>query len=269
MCKIAVFPKNFDRDEAIFILENMENGNIDGTGFVYVENGEFVTKKWAKPVSKIIKNKKGFLAHLPNHNGWTLVHLRNASIGNICPENCHPFVINNWGIAHNGSFKDFNLIKLVMSSSGVKFDGTTDSEVMAKLITMIGPKKFTKEIDDAGVFACLNKNGLLHISKTGKSLYFNKKENGTIVIATEFEYLKYKDKDYFSNGWYLFGQKGNLMFKEEKPFENKSVWFNRGTNNVTVTQNTYNKGMNNVGFGNETPWSQAQKFLVQNGGIED
>ncbi len=183
MCRIACFPPNFKRKEAIKILKDFARLNTDGTGFVYVENNKFEGNKWPKPLSYILRKKLPFLDHMP-HNGWTLVHLRAASHGQNIIENTHPFIVGNWAITHNGIWREHNIVKLALKKF-IRFEGETDSEVAAHLFNLAGPKRFTEEVDLSGVFVALNKNGSLWVSKTSGQLSMFELEDGKVLIASE------------------------------------------------------------------------------------
>ena len=120
MCRLAAFPPNFPRKEALKIMLNFESFNTDGTGYTYIENGKFVTKKWPKDFSSLIKSGKPLLDHMP-YKGWTIVHLRAASHGANTMENTHPFEIGPWAICHNGIWSDYDVAKLALSKY-VKFN---------------------------------------------------------------------------------------------------------------------------------------------------
>ncbi|MEK6881393.1 MAG: hypothetical protein AABY22_17350, partial [Nanoarchaeota archaeon] len=61
MCRILAAPPSFKRKEAIRILDDFSPVNSDGTGYVYLENGEFKGDKWPKPLSYVLKKKSSFL----------------------------------------------------------------------------------------------------------------------------------------------------------------------------------------------------------------
>lgn len=61
-----------------------------------------------------------------------VVHVRQATVGGICPENLHPFVHGRWMFAHNGTLHGFSSFRerLLAGGTGVQPVGTTDSEVL-------------------------------------------------------------------------------------------------------------------------------------------
>jgi hypothetical protein len=233
MCRIAAFPPNFSRDEAIAILANFENKNTDGTGSAYVKNGEFVIEKWAKPFNKIVKSKP-FLSHMPYNDGWTIVHLRAASHGGNRMENTHPFIIGDWAFIHNGVWSEHNLVRFALSKS-VKMEGETDSEVAGHLWNIIGPKKFAQIVEFGGVFMGLHRNGKLWVAKTSGDLEIKALPHKQIVLASEFNRQMYEGTVDAMYGWYEFDSNGQYL----KHKENKSRWSSgypyRGSSNVVST----------------------------------
>jgi hypothetical protein len=230
MCRIAAFPPNFPRNEALEILSNFENKNTDGTGVVYLQDGQFVVNKWAKSFSWVVKNRS-FLTHMPYNKGWTLVHLRAASHGNNRKENTHPFVVGPWAIIHNGIWTEHNLVKLALSNT-VKMKGETDSEVAANFWNIIGPKQFSQVVDYSGVFMGLNKNGHLWVAKTSGDLEIQALKHNQVLLASEFDILKYPNRVDGVNGWYHFGPFGNYI----KHKENVSRW----SSNYPYRNGTFN-----------------------------
>ncbi len=218
MCRIAAFPPNFPRNEALSILENFENKNIDGTGSVYLQDGKFVVQKWAKPFSWVVRNRP-FLTHMPYNKGWTLVHLRAASHGKNRQENTHPFIVGPWAMIHNGIWSEYNLVKMALSKT-IKTQGDTDSEVAAHFWNVIGPKKFSEAVDYSGVFMSLNKNGHLWMVKTSGELEINALTNGRLLLASELHPMTYEKRIDALNGWYHFGPDGKYI----KHHENIKNW---------------------------------------------
>ncbi len=214
MCRLAAFPPNFPRVEALQILAEFEKHNTDGTGSVYVRDGEFVVDKWPEPFSKVVK-REPFLGHMP-YNGWTLAHLRAASNGAPLKRNTHPFVVGDWAVIHNGIWMDHNIVRLALSGT-VRMKGDTDSEVAAHLWNIIGPKKFAEAMDFNGVFLGLKKNGHLWIAKTSGDLEFKALKKDRTLIASELSRTKYDERIDALYGWYHFDENGvHVKHKETR-----------------------------------------------------
>jgi predicted glutamine amidotransferase len=207
--------------KALEILMEFEGCNTDGTGFTYVRDGKFITHKWPKAISSLLKRGKPLLNHMP-YDGWTIAHLRAASHGANTNENTHPFEIGkDWAICHNGIWSDYAPAKLALSSY-VKFKGETDSEVAAHLINNLGPEKFTKEIDGGGVFMGLKLDGSLWVMKTSGDLVLNKLKNDAYLISSELDTDLYPNQTDTNEGWFHFDKDGKLV--EHKQVE---PWYSR------------------------------------------
>lgn len=213
MCRLAAFPPNYPRAAALNILRDFEAQNTDGTGYTYIKDGKFVTRKWPTSFSKLIRNGKGLLAHMP-HPGWTIAHLRAASHGGNTMQNTHPFEIGkDWAICHNGVWSEYSVAKLALSKYE-KFIGETDSEVAGHLINNIGPKKFARSLNDCGVYLALNIDGSLWVIKTNGDLVLNTLKNEQVLIASELSYQKFEEQRGALDGWYHFDEKG--FYKSNK-----------------------------------------------------
>ncbi len=221
MCRIAIFPAGFDKNKAYHVLFNFVNGNEDGIGLSYLQDGEFVVKKWAKSLVKITE-KIDILEHLPDCKGWTIVHLRNATHGDNRKRNTHPFIIDNkWSFIHNGVWSDHKIAKICLNKF-CKFEGETDSEIAGNLFNILGPKEFSKKIDDSGVFVGLDKNGELWITKS----HFGDLVYSKGILASELDKKKYREQKELKGGWYNFSARGKL--KDYHILKEKTYGFKSG-----------------------------------------
>ncbi len=217
MCRqIAICPGT-TRAEALDILQDMQGGNKDGIGSVYLNsNNKFVIEKYPESLSEILLKKKTFLNCLP-HKGWVLVHERAASCGSVNYFNSHPFVVGEWAACHNGTMiSDSKLIKLCIGDK-CTIKGTTDSEIAINLINIIGPEKFTEGISYGGVFLCLNRDGSLHVAKTSGDMVRDPRENETWLLSSELDRQCYPDQKYIQNGYYKYNAEGKLIKEIIKP----------------------------------------------------
>lgn len=215
MCRLAAFPPNYPREQALEIMLAFEKNNTDGVGSVHVKNGKFVVDKHPFSLSKLLSKKNNFLGHMENgHDGWTLAHLRLASHGNVAMKNTHPFIIGDWGFVHNGVWGNYKLVRLALSKT-VKFEGETDTEVAGHLWNIIGPKKFSDEIDYGGVFMGLHRNGQLQVVKASGDLEVFPRKNRTVLLASELP-NEYKRKVDASRGWYHYDKNGMYIAHKAK-----------------------------------------------------
>ena len=238
MCRLAAFPPNFPRNEAIEILKNFENNNTDGTGAAWIKDGKFVIEKYPRSLSKVLR-KHRFLGHMP-HVGWTIAHLRAASRGDSSLVNTHPFVAGKWVVCHNGTFDEFKIVKLALGNR-IKFDGETDSEAAAHLISGAGPKRFSETIDWAGVFLALNIHGDLWAIKTSGDLEIQALPKNKVVLCSKFDFSEYGNADEAQIGWYHLDKDGRYI--KHKKIRDGTITFHRPT-----------PACGNFGQSNFPPW---------------
>jgi predicted glutamine amidotransferase len=94
MCLLIVAPAGL-KNVTEYELENADWGNPHGIGVSYLDNGLMTTEKMVSlhALTKLLPT----LAKTP-----CMVHFRYATHGTKDAFNCHPFVRNNWVLAHNG-----------------------------------------------------------------------------------------------------------------------------------------------------------------------
>jgi len=245
MCRIAIFHNSIKRSEAISILENMLGANTHGCGEAYIKDGKFVVNKYALSLTNVLKRGKPFLNHLGGHQGYTLVHLRAVSVGVICRDNSHPFVSMNGRIClvHNGTWKQHRPLNMYLQTC-LGYKSTTDTAAATELISRIGGEDFTESFDDAGVFCFLNQKGELHISKTSGQLAITRREDKSILIASELDDDKYKNQE-FARGYYKFDLNAKVIKYKPKEYHWQGQSFSGGSRGYGVSdwyQRTYGHG---------------------------
>ena len=212
MCRMAALPPGTTKKEALAILENMSAGQVHGTGSAFIKDGNLVVNKWALPLAQVLAHKLPLLDHLPS-DSWTLVHLRQTSVGEPHRENSHPFIAGDWAFCHNGTWLSYRPAKALLKKMGHKFLGSTDSEVAAHLWSVLGPKGFMKAVP-YGVWFALNKDGKLWAYCGDGDLCFTK-EGNQYVLASEFK----GECTEVETGWMQLGAKGTMLksdFEKER-----------------------------------------------------
>lgn len=219
MCRIAIFPPFTTRKNAIKVLNYFCRQNTDGTGAVFVNNGEFVIQKHPESLHWVLRNDKTFLSHMENggYDGWTLAHLRMASHGGNKYVNTHPFVVGNRAIIHNGIWSEYALVRLALSRF-CNIQGETDSEVAANFLDIVGIDSFTENVDMSGVFASLNRDGTLEVAKTSGDLVLTQLKGDRILLASELNFAKYETQRAVSLGWMAFDKDGRYQHHRCKSF---------------------------------------------------
>jgi len=238
---MAAFPPNFPRAEALEILKNFENNNTDGTGAAWIEGKKFVVERYPKSLTKVIR-KHRFLHHMP-HPGWTIAHLRAASKGDVSLVNTHPFVAGKFAVCHNGTFSEFKIVKLALGNR-VKFEGETDTEAAAHLISVAGPKRFSETIDFSGVFLALNIRGDLWAIKTSGDLEIQALPKDKVVLCSKFNPSEYPGSDEAQVGWYHMDNEGRYI--KHKKVRDNAVTYHRPTS-----------ACGTFGPGSNPPWAPS------------
>lgn len=239
MCRIICIPSGTTRKLAVEIIQNFAGdkitGHHDGCGEVHAQNGQFVVNKYAQSVLKVLKKDKPFLNNMEERTGWTLVHLRRASVGNVCKENSHPHISLNGEIAlvHNGTM-NVGLFGVYMQTIE-GFNSNTDSAVLGELISRIGMPNFVQCIDFGGVFAALQRDGSLEIGKVSGdlSMHLNTKDR-TCLMASEFP-ADIKNIE-LKRGFFKFSPTGHYIrhVTKEFPVYKGNAAKNLYGNNVSV-----------------------------------
>ena len=208
MCRLAAFPPMTSREKAVEIVNDFCMGNDDGVGTVYVKDGEFVVNKAPISFERAMKKHVPLFDHMP-YNGWTLAHVRAASHGSNTMANTHPFIKGDWAFIHNGVYGDYGLLKAALSPYA-KFEGETDTEVVAHMFATLGPQKFIRTINNGGVYMALHKNGHMYMVKTSGSLDFRKTPKG-LLLSSEFPpHYSERKITHVDVGWMRLDAKGQI-----------------------------------------------------------
>jgi len=145
--------------------EKYSSINPDGWGIAYYRNEKATIKK--KP--GLAKTSTEFFDIVDNaRSNIIIAHLRYATQGHACEENCHPFMRHefnkDWVFAHNGNIS--HITRHVQSL------GRTDSEhAFHQLLDEI--KSYTTEKTIGGIYPGL-KSGIQNIFSTyGKDIHLN------------------------------------------------------------------------------------------------
>lgn len=163
MCIIIAKPAGVEPlDEGYF--ERAWNHNGDGGGIVYkspdkecayVQKGFMKKEDMLEKLKEVNKKENSFIAHF-----------RIKSVGEIKPENTHPFVMDRVTFAHNGTITSIK-----------PFEGKTDSETFGLLFLKTRSMKWIKENQLLLEIALGSSKFAIMDNKTGEILILNK-ENG-------------------------------------------------------------------------------------------
>lgn len=241
-------------------MEGTKTG--DGFGVSYIKDGNFITRKYIRPLPDLLKSGIPVLSHLPDHQGFTLVHSRKASCGQIDKNNIHPFLSPfdkpKYAICHNGYFSHYRTVELCLGKQ-LTYPANTDSAAGAHLISIIGMRRFYDEYDNCGVWLCLNLKGELEVIKTKdeNDLVFYQYPDNKVLIASELKDDKYKKYLHAFSAYYKFNPDGTLKFQIQKQYESK--WIG----------NQYSKfrTKNKIGGPLGSEWKYQQNSQIYRGGM--
>lgn len=211
MCRLLAMPPNTSQEEAHDLLRGLEQHNTDGVGSAYVSGTQFVVTKYPMAYSEAKTKGLKIFSHMPHH-GWTIAHVRAASVGSVTIVNTHPFVKGNLCVVHNGSFNNHGLVKNALRGFA-KFSGETDSEVAAFLMHRLGPAYFYQTITGDGAFLALNRDGSLFVVNTGGDIELANKD-GKVYIASRLWGMK--NTDYHRRIFIKFDKHGKKLISDEE-----------------------------------------------------
>jgi amidophosphoribosyltransferase len=144
----AVFGISIDTDEAVGITYNgllaLQHRGQEGTGIAVACDNTIYHHKNIGLVSEVFGNS--MLGTLPK-SCVAIGHNRYSTMGSNTLKNMQPFVTEyltgRLATVHNGSITNAKSIKETLKKLGVKFDATSDSEVVSSLIAY-----YTVKYDD-------------------------------------------------------------------------------------------------------------------------
>lgn len=235
MCRLMAIPPAMSRNDALDIILDMESKNTDGFGFAFTSKGKIHSFKTADSVSdciKKIKKSDNILRYFPTErNGWLILHIRNATHGAVSSRNAHPFVLGDIAMVHNGTLKNHELISAAMGK--IKLTSQTDSEIGLHFFVRTGYRKFTRLIDNSGVFLFLRSDGTLCAIKThvGGDLAIAKLDKHNFFLVSELKKDEQYESDELPDGYFIFDTNSKFVHGQEKgrkeKFDLKSLNFRK------------------------------------------
>ncbi len=201
MCGIVGYIGNAPEEHLLHGLEVLEYRGYDSAGIAVIHHGKMSIYKEIGRVA----NLKGKVIETEEF-GAGIAHTRWATHGKVSLQNAHPQLSQNKDIAvvHNGIIENYNLLKEQLLKNGVKFDGDTDSEVIAKLFKDNLSIQTLKEVIDRleGSYATLvvSKNeNRIYFARNKLPLYLTKTSQSIILASDPMCFIN-QSKDYYDIG---------------------------------------------------------------------
>lgn len=131
-------------------LKRLEYRGYDSAGIVVSQSGELRLSK-AKGFVDDLGTKIGRGSLMPGHTG--IGHTRWATHGKPSDENAHPHVSNNgkFAVVHNGIIENYQRLREMLISKGIKFKSETDTEVAVNLIQYFYKGDILKAVSEAAL----------------------------------------------------------------------------------------------------------------------
>lgn len=196
-------------------LQKIEYRGYDSAG-ICLKNGcqchTYKTKGYIKKLKEIVPFS---LAPV------SIAHTRWATHGKVCELNAHPISSEDgaWTIVHNGIIENFEELKSMLQTKGVKFFTETDSEVIAALLaleTFSNPLKnvswVAKKLKGSFAFCAIKNDveNVIYSARSGSPLYAAYLVGGSMIAS---------DPICFSKGNYFRLEDGEICKITQKNIE--------------------------------------------------
>lgn len=184
-------------DTAYYALYSLQHRGQESCGIVVNDDGVFTSHKDLGEVSSVFTRE--VMQKFPE-SSIAVGHVRYGTTGGTNRANCQPIVVNHMkgklALAHNGNLSNAYELRSRLEMEGAIFHGTSDTEIIAYIITRQRLLKGSIEeavrsamdqLDGAFSLVMMSSAKLIAVRDPYgfRPLCFGKTEDGTYVVASE------------------------------------------------------------------------------------
>lgn len=161
-------------------LKRLEYRGYDSAGVATVNGGTLDRRRASGKLSALTE----VLNNTPLEGNSGIGHTRWATHGEPTIHNAHPHMTDRVAVVHNGIIENFKTLKDELMASGATFEGQTDTEVVARLLTSY--LESGKKPRDAFQATLARLNGafaLCVLIKDEDNLMFGAREGSPLVVG--------------------------------------------------------------------------------------
>lgn len=214
-------------------LRELEYRGYDSAGIAVLQKHQFSLFKAVGKLINLEEKAQGF-----ETDGFSvgIGHTRWATHGKPTELNAHPHVGNNSCVVHNGIIENYQELKTMLTSHGVKFLSQTDTEVIVHLFefhlkTASTPfEAFSKTLHElSGAYAILLVNAsvdnTIYFAKHGSPMIIGRNAEGETLFGSSDAAMigKCHEVIYLEDGHYGYASAEQIALFDEK---NRSVKLN-------------------------------------------
>ena len=182
---------------AYYALYALQHRGQESCGIVVNDDGVFTSHRDLGTVNEVFS--RDVMEHFPTGN-MAVGHVRYGTTGSTNRANCQPIVVNHMkgklALAHNGNLSNAYELRNKLETGGAIFHGTSDTEIIAYIITQQRLKapsieaavsRAMDQLDGAYSLVIMSAAKMIAVRdpRGFRPLCYGKTEDGTYIIASE------------------------------------------------------------------------------------
>ncbi len=178
-------------------LYALQHRGQESCGIVVADDGLFTSRRDLGTVNEVFSRET--LAKFPSGT-MAIGHVRYGTTGGTNRENCQPIVVNHQkgklALAHNGNLSNAYELRSALELAGAIFHGTSDTEIIAYIITQqrlktssieVAVSRAMNELDGAFSLVMLSATKMIAVRDPHgfRPLCYGVTEDGAHIVASE------------------------------------------------------------------------------------